>query len=188
MPLIGSVTHHGFSVFIFFSLYCLGDGLSEAKDALLRIGAQSPLSPGPNGSVAFLGYTGPQDVDWLKQSCHSRGQGPSQITDYYVLVPAAVDELFKESEDDDGVGGDDQDEDSSTSSYEPDVGVERARPSSSEEEVKHSARVSKHGKFRCGGEFFFSFEPLRSEMFSLPTFHTKKVDIEKLKRYYWTLV
>lgn len=103
--------------------FIIGDGLNETKDALLRIGAQTPLSPGENGSFAFLGYTGPQNVNWLNQVSRQRRQGPSQISDF-ILTPAAVKEISQES------SGDERDD-------------HRERTVSSEDdEIKHSARVS----------------------------------------------
>lgn len=65
-----------------------GAGFGEVREALLRIGCQEPMNPGANGSFAFLGYTGPQNVTWVKRVVCPRSRGPAKLVEL-ILTPAA---------------------------------------------------------------------------------------------------
>lgn len=66
--------------------------MKEIVPALLRIGAELPLNPGENGSLALLGYTGHKGADWVKQVISKRGEGPSKIVEFFI-TPAAEEEV-----------------------------------------------------------------------------------------------
>ncbi|XP_057306663.1 catenin alpha-2-like isoform X2 [Hydractinia symbiolongicarpus] len=74
------------------SLENVGDGMKEIVPALLNIGAELPLNPSENGSLALLGYTGPKGADWVKQVISKRGEGPSKIVEFFI-TPAAEEEV-----------------------------------------------------------------------------------------------
>ncbi|XP_066916590.1 catenin alpha-2-like [Clytia hemisphaerica] len=113
------------------SLESVGDGLEEAKEALYRVGARPPIDPGQNGSFAFIGYTSPAKVGWLKQVHKKRRQGPSKINEF-ILTPAAVEEVILEEEEEEQVFEE--------PAYHFDENkYERIILSSEEEPVKHSA-------------------------------------------------
>ena len=67
----------------------LGIGVNEAKDSLARIGASGNVNPGPGGSWVFMGYTGPEQVDWVTQTARVRHQGPCVVAQF-VTLPAAI--------------------------------------------------------------------------------------------------
>lgn len=66
-----------------------GVGVNEAKDSLARIGATGNVNPGPGGSWVFMGYTGPDPVDWVTQTARPRHKGPCVVSEF-VTLPAAV--------------------------------------------------------------------------------------------------
>ncbi|CAB4026103.1 catenin alpha-2-like [Paramuricea clavata] len=66
-----------------------GVGVNEAKDSLARIGATGNVNPGPGGSWVFMGYTGPDAVDWVTQMARPRHKGPCVVSEF-ITLPAAV--------------------------------------------------------------------------------------------------
>ena len=72
--------------------------MAETSEALMHIGAKDGLNPGRNGSYAFIGYTGPQEVSFLKQVVCQRQQGPAEIGEF-IITPAAEAEVLAENVD-----------------------------------------------------------------------------------------
>ena len=63
--------------------------MNDAKDSLARLGATGDVNSGPGGSWVFMGYTGPEAVDWVAQTARPRYKGPCVVSEFLTL-PAAV--------------------------------------------------------------------------------------------------
>ena len=85
-------SHGEFNTFV--SLVDSGDGMDEVKEALIRVGVEEPIESGNKGSFAFVGYTGPEKVVWLKQIAKPRGQGPAKIIQF-IVTPEGAERLGK---------------------------------------------------------------------------------------------
>ncbi|XP_028414979.1 catenin alpha-2-like [Dendronephthya gigantea] len=72
-----------------------GVGVNEAKDSLARIGATGNVNPGPGGSWVFMGYTGPDGVDWVTQMARPRHKGPCVVSEF-ITLPAAAKAIVEE--------------------------------------------------------------------------------------------
>ena len=71
--------------------------MNEAKDSLARIGATGAVNPGPGGSWVFMGYTGPDQVDWVTQVARPRHKGPCVVSEF-ITLPAAAKAIEEEQE------------------------------------------------------------------------------------------
>ena len=71
-----------------------GTSVNEAKTALLRINATGNVHPGFHASWAFIGYTGPEKINWARTVTKPRYQGPSVINEM-ITTPAAQAEISK---------------------------------------------------------------------------------------------
>ena len=90
MPLVHAKCHTLVKGFDLISVVnSSGVGVNDAKDALARIGATGNVNPGPGGSWVFMGYTGPDAVDWVTQTARPRHRGPCVVSEF-VSLPAAV--------------------------------------------------------------------------------------------------
>ena len=74
-----------------------GVGVNEAKDSLARIGATGAVNPGPGGSWVFMGYTGPETVDWVTQMARPRYKGTCVVSEF-ITLPAAAKAIEEEPE------------------------------------------------------------------------------------------
>jgi hypothetical protein len=80
-----------------YNFFPKGVGVNEAKDSLARIGATGAVNPGPGGSWVFMGYTGPDAVDWVTQVARPRYKGPCVVSEF-VTLPAAAKAIEEEQE------------------------------------------------------------------------------------------
>ena len=63
--------------------------VSDAEDALKRLGASDPILKDFRGSLAFVGYAGDEKPSWISLVQRNSGEGPSEISVRIPLSPSA---------------------------------------------------------------------------------------------------
>lgn len=63
--------------------------ITDAEDALKRLGAKDPILKDYRGSLALVGYAGDATPSWISLVQRNSGEGPSEISVRIPLSPGA---------------------------------------------------------------------------------------------------